>query len=77
MTDDQQRDEIANLLLRLETWFAHSLNGEIKGRQTGIGPTFNAYSYVEVPEWSMRQKLSDIQKVRALISVTELEGLSK
>ncbi len=67
-TEDREltpQDDAANILFRLETWFQHSLNGEIKGRQTGSGPTFNAYSYVEIPEWSMRQKLDDVQKIRA------------
>jgi hypothetical protein len=71
------RDEAANLLFRLELWFKHSLNGEIKGRQTGSGPTFNAYSYVEIPEWSMRQKLDDVQKIRAALASEEGEPKAK
>lgn len=62
------------VLSDLEKWFQHSLSGEIKGRQTGTGPTFNAYSYVEIPEWSMRQKLDAIQKTRAALLLVEGEG---
>lgn len=45
----------------IQAWIEFALDGEIKGRQTGSYPTFNSYTYVEIPEWSMRQKLDAVK----------------
>lgn len=51
-----------NACLRdLQAWIEHALNSEIKNRQTGdYSVGLNSYSYVEIPEWSMRQKLDNV-----------------
>lgn len=60
VADAPERLTHEECLRDLQAWFEFALKGEIKSRQTGSGPKFNAYSYVEIPEWSMRQKLDNI-----------------
>lgn len=65
----EQTDERASLLADLQAWIEFALNKEIKYRQTGHDPKLNGYSYVEIPEWEMRQKLAAIRM--ELLGVTE------
>lgn len=60
----------------LQAWIEFALKGEIKGRQTGDYATgFNCYSYVEIPEWSLRQKLNNI--TTALTRTTTADALAE
>lgn len=57
----RERNRYQEALQNFQAWIEFKLDGEIKYRQTGRDPKTNGYSYVEIPEWDMRQKLQAVR----------------
>lgn len=61
---DEAVDQQAELLSDLSAWISYRLE-YVKQRAGRIPPTFtDGYSYVEIPEWEMRQKLAALEAAR-------------
>lgn len=60
--------ELGELLADLQAWIEFKLDGEIKYRQgEQPGPIRNGHTFIEIPEWEIRQKLDSIQKAQTAI----------
>lgn len=67
--NEQQGEKLADL----QAWIEFALQ-EVKIRAGRIPPTFtDGYTYVEIPEWKMRQKLSEIRMAREGITEEDVE----
>lgn len=73
-----QRGSLVEALKNLQAWMEFLLKHKIRSRAGEIPPTCtDGYSYIDVPEWDMRQKLAAIKEDLSDVKEKETKGLGE